>query len=499
MASEPKATRSELLSDVAIEQFFLSLMFGRGDMDIRLRELGIARHDLEELLYDDEIGAALDTRRESVIATPWHLEPGDDENAIFVYDQLKPLIDQILRCAWSAVPFGYSVGELVFMPSEDGRLVLNTVTEKPIEWFIPEVDGTLRYRHPMEGIQYVDLKRKFMLTVRDQTYRRPNGWCLLSSLYSSWFYRKHGWRFWMQFLERVGIPFLLGETTGDTEVMATELRKMAQGGTMAVASGDKVALLASQMSGDHFQSFDQAVSKRIQKLILGQTLTSDSQGVGSQALGNVHYAVMEDRRNADIRMVSKSVQMVVDAIWLVNELEGKAPEFVMEDDLGIQAERADRDAKLVNAGIVKLKEDYILRAYDYEKDEIEIPESQPIPPGLDPNNPSKVDPTKDQNMPQLGGTKKPSFSSAKFFPFSAHRFTSEQQAIESLVSAGVSAGSQPIDPALIARAVRAAKSPEDLDDRLAVLLAGMQDTDFVREQARALFAADILGWVHSGT
>lgn len=488
MIAKAKASTADLLTDYAVEQWFFALMFGRGDMDLRLQELGVSRKDLRILMADDEIGAAMETRREAVIATPWHLEPGDTQDSGFIYDQIRPHIEGILRCAWAAVPFGYSVGEVVYSKLEGGKLGLRSVIEKPFWWFIPEVDGTLRYLNPNTSIEYVDTSVKFMLTIREQTYDQPYGRALLSSLYSAWFYRTHGWRFWMQFLERCGIPFLFGETSGDTETFSTELRKASQGGSIAVPTGDKVAMLSSQMSGDHFSTFDVGVSKRIQKLILGQTLTSDTQGVGSQALGRVHDAVREDRRNSDIRMCRVSVQMVVDALWAVNKLAGKPPEFVMEDDLGIQPERADRDAKLVNAGIVKLTEDYILRTYDYEKGEIEIPVTQPVPDALaGQNDPAATDAPADP----------PAFAGGAGIPFAAPRFTADQMVVERLIAAGVSAGSQPIDPKLIARAVRAARSPEDLDDRLAVLLAGMTDTDFIREQARALFAVDVLGYAHS--
>lgn len=484
-----KATTNDLLTDYAVEQWFFALMFGRGDMDLRLQELGIVRKDLRILMQDDEIGAAMETRREAVISTPWHLEPNDTQDSEWLYTQIRPHIENILRCSWSAVPFGYSVGELVYRKLEGGRLGLRSVVEKPFWWFIPEVDGTLRYLSPDKSVEFVDTSVKFMLTVREQTYDQPYGKALLPSLYSAWFFRTHGWRFWMQFLERVGIPFLLGETAGDTESFSTELRKAAQGGTLAIPIGDKVSMLSSQMSGDHFSVFDVGVSKRIQKLILGQTLTSDTQGVGSQALGKVHDAVREDRRNSDIRLCTRSVQMVIDALWSVNKLPGMAPEFVMEDDQGIQTERADRDAKLVNAGIVKLSEDYILRTYDYEKGEVEIPESQPIPPALGGQNGQVItDPQGDA----------PAFYGDHGVQFASRNFTRDQQYVEDLVAASLKAAEQPIDPEIIRRAIQAASGPEDLEDRLAVLLQTDDKALFRRYLERGLFAADVMGYAHAG-
>jgi phage gp29-like protein len=37
-----------------------------------------------------------------------------------------------------------------------------------------------------------------------------------------------------------------------------------------------------------FEAFDNVLTRRIQKVVLGQTLTSGTDGVGSRALGEVH-------------------------------------------------------------------------------------------------------------------------------------------------------------------------------------------------------------------
>lgn len=478
----PKAGES-LYRDYAVDSLFMQLMFGRPDIDQRLRDLGITRADLKKLEGDDEIMAACETRRESVVSTPWHLEPGTGRAVRFIWDTIQPHMDNILRCAWRAVPYGYSVAEAVYQPLEGGRIGLASYIEKPFDWFYPEIDGSLLYRSDDHGIVSVDTTYKFFVTVREQSYAQPYGESLFSRLYSAWFFRTHGWRYWMQFLERVGIPFLLGKTVGDTADMATALQNLVRGGSIAVGVDEDVSLLATTTTGDPFDRFEDRVARRIQKLVLGQTGTTELGATGSYAAVKVQADVKNDRRNADIRMVTRTVNRLIAALWTLNQFNGRPPEFVMEDDTGLQLERAERDLKHYQAGI-RHTEQYLLRTYDYEPGDFTIAQEQQEP-----------------NMPQ------PEQNPVQPPEFAAHtcghafadgdRFTPEQMAVERLGDDAVAAMAQPINPDAIASAIRSARDPEDLEKRLAVVMAGAQNAEFQRQLERGLFAADIMGYAHA--
>lgn len=69
---------ASLFVDVALENVVSSLS-KLPDPDLVLAQAGLGRQELRKLETDDEISAALETRREAVIATPWRLEPYDSE------------------------------------------------------------------------------------------------------------------------------------------------------------------------------------------------------------------------------------------------------------------------------------------------------------------------------------------------------------------------------------------------------------------------------------
>ncbi|MEQ9736280.1 MAG: hypothetical protein RLN67_03570, partial [Algiphilus sp.] len=127
-----------LFDEFAIDRIWTALT-RVPDPDATLRQAGITREKLRLLESDDEISAALETRRDALVNTPWRLEPYDVDTDIgtpvdWVWRELEPWMDCLLRDAWGAVPYGYSVLEAVYEPRTDGRIGIKQIGEKPLEW-----------------------------------------------------------------------------------------------------------------------------------------------------------------------------------------------------------------------------------------------------------------------------------------------------------------------------------------------------------------------------
>jgi phage gp29-like protein len=434
------------------------------DPDMVLQQAGLGRHELRKLETDDEIAAALETRREAVIATPWRLEPFDGEQAEWLSEELTPHVESTLRGAWNAVPYGYSVQEVVYR-RVGGRIGIDFVSEKPMEWFEPKRDGRLFYTPPEGGVpEPVDTTAKFLLTRRNVTYRNPYGEALLTRAYWPWFFRYNGWRFWMSFLERFADPLLMGKVYSP-EQFVTAMQSIGMNAVVGVGKDEDVSAVTSSAAGE-FQRVESALITRIQRLILGQTLTSDVGENGSYAAAKVHNEVRDDKRRADLRLVTGVCQRLVNTLWRLNAFSGEPPQFILQDDAGLELERASRDATLANAGICKFTPQYLLDNYDLTDEHFEIPEGKP--------------------NAQPGG-----FSAG----FRTQRYSADQQMVEEMVSGALDAAPSPIPPADLAREIRNAKSPNDLADRLAKLYMGQNALEFRELIERSLFSADVLGYV----
>lgn len=478
------------------------VLFQMSDPDELLRKAGISRADLRALDTDDEITAACDTRREALIAVPWRLEPGTGRAVEWIWSELEPHVEQILRGAWSALQYGYSVQEILYRRTDNARIGIESVSEKPFEWFGFRGDGTFiwlgEYHSNLKGIPVMDdYPSKFLVTVHRGTYRNPYGESLYARLYWPWLFRTSGWKFWAKALERTGTPFLkgtapigsqmdpsTGRITDNVALLSKILDQAVSNASMALPEGWTAEFMNAAQTGTSFEQFEIACCKRMQRMILGQTLTSDTTGTGSYALGKVHNDVRIDRRNADIRMVSRTVQTLIGYLWRLNRFSGDPPEFVMEDGLGLEPERATRDASLVpvleQAGL-RLSQEYFLDTYDFEEQHLmaksessqEVPQ-QPVPA-------------------QFSGH----VCGMEFAADGSRVFTPQQQVVEDAVDTAVERSGSPIEEEAVRSAIRSAKDPEDLERRLAVALSGVSHATFTRYLERALFAADIAGYVHA--
>jgi phage gp29-like protein len=325
------------------------------------------------------------TRIESVVSTVYTFDGGAKRLHRLLWEELEPNMEEIVRGVLDAVFYGYSVMEVIYKIRDDGKVGLGRVAIKPMEWFEPRPDGTLRYFPvnwfgqpgvPATASAYgleCDLDYKFLLTRVHPTYYNPKGEALLSRLYWPWFYRFNGWRFWGQFLERFAIPILVGQSA-DPRAMATALVNAHQDAVIGVGPNDNVTAIVAKDEGKAFIALEDAILRRIQKVILGQTLTSDTApgGGGSYALGAVHNKVREDLMRSDIRLVRHTTQHLVRALCVLNGCPvEQVPDVLFNDQKELQRERAERDVRLAGIG-VRFRKEYYQNYYGLSETEFDV-------------------------------------------------------------------------------------------------------------------------------
>lgn len=369
-----KVTKQYLESDIAITRL-LTVIGGAPDPDEMLRKAGIQRYQLKQLELDDEVAQCIDTRTEAVIATPWHLEPQGTRVTKAVHEILEPVIDDFRRGVMDSTYYGYSVHEIIFVDTKK-YIGIDRVILKPMEWFTPQQDGTLRYfpddfSGGLEGIPCNPLK--FILARSMATYSNPYGKALLSPLYFPVTWRREGWGLWLAFLETFGAPIVLGQVSQYDDFVSA-MAKQGVRSTVAWESTndtDNISTINASTAGE-FERLEKAIIRRVQKLILGQTLTSDVGTSGSYAVAAIHNEVRNDKRRADIRLQTRVCQQLVNSICAVNKWQ--APKFLMMDDSGLEISRAQRDNILVNvlgSSDIRLNKSYFLNRYDLRPEDIE--------------------------------------------------------------------------------------------------------------------------------
>lgn len=470
-ASKKALSNGHLYSQEAVSQFYKASK--QIDLDETLRKAGIQRHRLEILLDDDEISQAVETRIDALLATPFRIEPSDTPEAILLMKEAKKWFAEIATGSINALLFGYSVQEMVYTEGGDYTSI-QWVGEKQMEWFEPKNDGRLIYRPEGTGQEYeVDQVFKFFMTRRKATYKQPYGKALLTVVYWLDFFRKNGFKFWAKSLERFGTPILLGKCKdSDPAEMNQALLNAHAQSVISIDAEDDVQILSAASSsnaGASFETFNNAIIRQIQKVILGQTLTSGTDGTGSRALGEVHENVRKDKLNADIRLVTPTFQAIVDALCARNGW-GKHEIILGEKSKQLNKDQAERDVKLKDAGAVFTTQ-YFMREYGLQEGDL----AEPLP--------------SQTPQPQFKAIPSKPFS----FATSVKDLTQEQQELDELADPKIQLFSEAVIKDLIANST----GIEDMRDKLFDLAGKADTTQFNELMDRALFAADILGYVHS--
>lgn len=384
LAAKPK--RNLLQSEIAVSRM-MTFITSIPDPDEMLSKAGIKRYQLRQLELDDEISQCVDTRREAVVATPWRIEPNQNRVGKFITSVLEQHVESLKRGVIEARFYGYSVMEVIYKQVEKG-IGIDRLSLKPMEWFAPQQNGTLKFfpddgSGGTEGIECDPIK--FLLTVCNGSYRNPYGEAILSRLWFPVTWRREGWQMWLQFLETFGEPIVLGSVR-DYKTFVEAMTLQGVRSTVAwesVDGNDKIDTITASTPGE-FDRLEQAILRRIQKLILGQTLTSDVGSNGSYAVAAIHNEVRNDKRRADMRMVQATGQQLVNNLCLINNIKD-VPKFVMSDDSGLETSRAQRDAILapvLKISGLQLTKDYYLRNFDYTDKDIEegvVETSNPLP------------------------------------------------------------------------------------------------------------------------
>ncbi|MCL6232828.1 phage portal protein family protein [Acinetobacter amyesii] len=471
-ASKKALSLGNLYTQEAVTRFLVN--FGKQpDTDEVLRKAGITRHRLRVLLDDDEVAQAVETRIDALLATPLRVEPSDTDEAEKLTLVLKEWFHEIAAGSLNALFFGYSVQEAVYELKPEGYIGLEWIGEKPMQWFEPKNDGRLIYRQ--EGTaneQEVDQVFKFFLTRRKASYEQPYGKALLATLYWLFFFKQNGFKFWAKFLERFGTPILLGKCKDtETEDMNRALLNAHAQSVLSIDAEDDVQVLgtsgASGTAGAAFESFNNQLIRQIQKVILGQTLTSGTDGVGSRALGQVHENVRMDKLKSDIRLVTPTLQAVVNALCALNGW-GAYEVMLGEKPKPLNKDQAERDAHLKNAG-ANLTPQYFQREYGLQDGDI-AESNQPL------------------LNTQFSAIPKRAFS----FKAQANKLSAEQQEVEELTDGQKDL--QLLSNEQIKQLVAESDSPESLAFNLMQLIPSVSESQFKANLDQALYAADVLGY-----
>ncbi len=250
-------------------------------------------------------------------------------------------------------PFhGYTVAELYWRKGAAGDLRIQDIIVKPRRWFGYNHENRLVF--PALLLPEPVPPHKFAVARHFPTYDNPYGLRLLSRVLWPVAFKKGGVRFWLNFCEKFGFPWLLGQApsldTKQREESANALARMVRDAVAVVSGLDVSVHEFGGKGGDLHQKLVQHWDNAISKVLVGQTLTSDVGDHGSYAASNTHYNVLDDITEADSVLVEAFINEVGWSYGQVNAGPGTYAPLWRYNEPEDQAAQAELDTKLHGLG-----------------------------------------------------------------------------------------------------------------------------------------------------
>lgn len=316
------------------------------EMSEFVREEWLDDEEIEKILSHPIVESSSNNRKAATTRKELQIQC-DDEN---ILDELKKIldgdfIDQVLDTPYQ----GMGAWELNWYEKHD--LYFPHPVERDYRAFVWR-EGKLQYA--AMGMPVPIPPFKIVTAFHRRKFNKPYGTALLKKLFWPVKFSTSGIDFWLKFLEKYGVPWVIGKTDGEKDDMADELYAMLSGDSAVVDPDDDVKVITATHNGDH----DKLVEKcdnYIREIILGGNLTGEVKS-GSLAAAQVHGDVREDIALADKRIVHRVFAQIIDNFKTINNLEIDIDvELADEDDP--KTEFAERDHKLYEMGYQRTKEE----------------------------------------------------------------------------------------------------------------------------------------------
>ena len=240
-------------------------------------------------------------------------------------------IDEVLGGLLDAVPYGIAVAEVLWQRHSVCRsglkgeyLLPAAIRSRHPRRFVFGSDGRLRLLTREEPVRGIVLPpRRFIVFAPYGRHENPYGLPQLRCVWwLSWF-KRQVLRFWVMFCEKFGSPTTVakhppGAALEEKQALRRIVGSLQQETGIVLPEGVELSLLEGSRSGsvDTYLELIEFCNREMSKALLGQTLTTQSDGRGSYALGQVHENVRADIIRSDARALAGLVNSTL-IPWIV--------------------------------------------------------------------------------------------------------------------------------------------------------------------------------------
>ncbi|WP_309679452.1 DUF935 family protein [Polaromonas sp.] len=481
---------------------FFSALSSLPNPDPILRQMGKADAVYRSIMLDAHVMGEIRSIRGSFRSHDYRLEVGSEDDAKaqaalelcqrWMESGPPNAVADWMEVMWqmcSCILTGYKAHELVWNYNADSKLLPSEVADRPGRRirFDASANPLLVSKGNFSGAPVEPYQ--FVISRHMATTDNPYGMALLSSCFWPWTFKTGGWRYFVKYCERHGLPWPVGrypQGTGEKEQdeLADALASMVESGYLVVQEGTGIELLVPQGGSGTApqQALISLANREMSKALTSQAMIGEQLEVGSRAAADTAQVRQNSVHDSDRDIAAASMSQIFRWITLFNFGEGVAPPtlaFFKQESAG--KERAETYDMARKAGARPSRKAMLI--------ELGIPEAEDAADELLPDAKPVVDNKLPSDKPALKPVKPVNFSSLPGFTFAKAAGMTDDQALQ----LATDAADQAIEDSLIAPIARMlaefeadGKTLLEFHDALQDMVGQLDDTGLREVLDRAL-------------
>jgi len=340
-AINKKSLLADEITSVDHDASFLSILHELPNPDVILKKLGRDQEVYNDILYDAHVAGEIRAMRSNILGYKYEIQLGaDDANSIKAHQLVTELLarkpnktsrwQDVIWTIFRAVFFGHSIHHVSW--KVDGQyLVPDEIGDRPNRQFTFNKTGELLIRTTSNPSGEAVPEGRYLVTRHMPDHDNPFGFALLSTCFWPYTFKHGGFKFFVKFCQKYGIPwpiarYPLGTEDKDINTLVKSLKQLVEDAVAAVPEGNAIELLQAKTSGDTPQERLIALcDAQMSKALTSQTLATDIQGQGSRAASETHLKKSDRNGKTDRNLVSDTLNDLFELITVVNFGDNATP------------------------------------------------------------------------------------------------------------------------------------------------------------------------------
>lgn len=335
------------------------------------RRAGNTFQTYRDLKNDSHVWSCIQSRKSGTLNLDYFIDAAYSNSEIVefikeIFDDLD--ISSLISSILDTSLYGFQVQEIIWKNDKNGNIIPDKIISKPHELFFIDNSNEILYKpEPLKDAMKLP-DYKFLISRYEADSINPYGTGLLSKCYWYVVFKNSALRFWVNYMEKYGMPLVIGQINRGTD--ASEMNQLAEllaamtDNTSIVTPNDINIEIKEPVRNSSIELFKELIklcNNEISKTILSETLTTELES-GSFAAAQTHFRVRREVISADSKLVENTVNQLIYYAVKINFGDLAYPKFRFVINDSDNLNKIDRDTKLVAAG-VKFSKEYWMRTY----------------------------------------------------------------------------------------------------------------------------------------